>query len=158
MIDAQIGHEKTLTALLPAMAGSNIIYGMGMLELGITFNFAQLLIDAEIVRMIQRVLRGMPVHKDTLAVEVIKSVGAGGNYLGELHTATHFRKEQSAAKLIDRTMRDVWEENGGKDMKAKAEEAALAIIKNHRPLPLPANVAKGLQAIIAEAEEEKGLR
>jgi len=30
--DAQSGHEKTITSLLPALAGANLIYGLGMLE------------------------------------------------------------------------------------------------------------------------------
>lgn len=144
--------------MLPALAGSSIIYGMGMLELGITFSFEQLLIDAEIVRMIQRVLKGIPVNKDTLAVEVIKAVGAGGNYLSQEHTALNFRKEHSMPKLFDRTMRDVWEANGSKDIKDVANEKVLEIINNHKPMPLEDNVAKELKNIIAEAEEEKSIR
>ena len=36
----------------------NILYGMGMLELGIIFVFEQPLIDAAIVKMIKRTLQG----------------------------------------------------------------------------------------------------
>ena len=39
MTDAQSGHEKTLTAVLPALAGANVIYGLGMLESGVTLDF-----------------------------------------------------------------------------------------------------------------------
>ncbi|MBW2635160.1 MAG: hypothetical protein JRE14_13745, partial [Deltaproteobacteria bacterium] len=42
-----MGHEKTLTGLIPALAGANMIYGLGMLESGITFDFAQLVLDCE---------------------------------------------------------------------------------------------------------------
>ena len=42
MVDAQSGHEKTITGILPALAGANVIYGLGMLEMGITFDLAQL--------------------------------------------------------------------------------------------------------------------
>jgi trimethylamine--corrinoid protein Co-methyltransferase len=38
VVDAQSGHEKTITGILPALAGANVIYGLGMLEMGITFN------------------------------------------------------------------------------------------------------------------------
>ncbi len=40
--DAQAGHEKTLTALMVALAGASIIYGAGMIESGVTFDCAQL--------------------------------------------------------------------------------------------------------------------
>jgi len=143
-----------MTALLPALAGSNILYGMGMLELGITISYSQLLIDCEIVRMVKRVLQGIAVNEETLAVEVIKAVGAGGNYLSEKHTMEHMRQEQSRARLIDRRMRTRWEEQGGKDMAQRADEAALAILENHKPTPLDPAVARRLQEIIAEAESE----
>ena len=42
-----MGHEKTLTGLIPALAGANLIYGPGMLESGLTFDFAQLVLDCE---------------------------------------------------------------------------------------------------------------
>ena len=52
MVDVQIGHEKTITGLLPALAGANMIYGMGMLDMGMTLSLPQFLIDNEIARMI----------------------------------------------------------------------------------------------------------
>ena len=52
MVDAQSGHEKTITGILPALAGANVIYGSGMLEMGITFDLAQLVLDNEIAGMI----------------------------------------------------------------------------------------------------------
>ncbi|NIS68578.1 MAG: [trimethylamine--corrinoid protein] Co-methyltransferase, partial [Proteobacteria bacterium] len=70
MPDAQAGHEKTITSLLPALAGANLIYGMGMLELGVTFSFGQLMIDNEIAGMVKRVVQGIRVADDTLAVEL----------------------------------------------------------------------------------------
>jgi len=51
--DAQSGHEKTLTSLLPALAGANLIYGLGMLESGVTIDYAQLVMDAEFARMVE---------------------------------------------------------------------------------------------------------
>lgn len=144
--------------MLPALAGSNVIYGMGMTEQGITFSFPQLVIDAEIVRMIQRVLRGIPVNRDTLCVDLIKKVGPGGNFLCEEHTALHFKAEQSAAELFDRTMRDVWEANGATDIKDRANEKVRYIIEHHQPTPLDPAIQKGLKDIIAEAEEDFGIR
>lgn len=143
--------------MLPALAGANMIYGMGMIEQGITFSFPQLVIDAEIIRMIQRILRGISVNKETLAVDVIKAVGPGGNYLGEIHTALNFRNEQSETELIDRTMRDVWKANGSTDIKERAQAKVMDIIKNHKPTPLSPDVAQGLKDIIAEAEEDYGI-
>ena len=53
MVDAQSGHEKTLTGLLTALAGANLIYGAGMLESGVTIDYGQLVMDDEFARLIK---------------------------------------------------------------------------------------------------------
>lgn len=154
MIDAQIGHEKTMTAMLPALTGSNIIYGMGMLEMGMTMSYEQLLIDQEIVRMIRRVLQGIPVNKETIALDVIQKVGPAGNYLSERHTLKYMRQELSTTKLINRRMRDHWMNEGGKDMARRANDQAIEILENYKPIPLPEEAAKKIRAIVEEGEAE----
>ena len=84
-----------MTNMLPALTGSNVIYGMGMMEMGMTMSYEQLLTDAEIVRMTRRILQGIPVNKDTMAVDVIKAVGPANNYLAQKHTRA------TRAKAID---------------------------------------------------------
>ncbi|MBQ6811093.1 MAG: trimethylamine methyltransferase family protein, partial [Firmicutes bacterium] len=57
-----------MTAMLPALAGANVIYGLGMLELGITFDFGQLVIDNEIAMMIKHVVNGIEINDYNMAV------------------------------------------------------------------------------------------
>ena len=154
MVDAQIGHEKTITGLLPCLAKANMIYGMGMLEMGMTMSYEQLLIDAEIARMIRRVMQGIAVNEETLAAEVIKAVGPAGTYLNQRHTMKHMRKESSTVKLIDRQMYEGWEKSGSKDMFTRANEEAKRILETHTVKPLPADVSKELKRVIADAEGE----
>lgn len=97
--DVQLGHEKTMTNMLPALTGSNVIYGMGMMEMGMTMSYEQLLADAEIVRMTRRILQGIPVNQDTMALDVIKAVGPANNYLAQKHTRKYMRlKSQLSLK------------------------------------------------------------
>jgi trimethylamine--corrinoid protein Co-methyltransferase len=135
-----------------------MIYGMGMMEMGMTMSYGQLLMDAEIVRMIRRILQGIAVNPSTLAFDVITAVGPGGTYLNQRHTLRHMREESSQARLIDRKMHDHWVREGAKDMARRADEEALEILEHHRPLPLPGEAAKQIRAIIEEAEYEEGVR
>src|SRR5450759_322698 len=100
MGDAQSGHEKTLTALLAALAGANLIYGLGMLESGVTFDYGQLVMDDEFARMIKFALGGIPVNDETLAVEDIAGVGAFGDFLSLDATYRHMR-ELSQPEVLD---------------------------------------------------------
>ena len=156
MCDSQAAHEKTLTALLPALAGANIIYGLGMLDLGITYSFAQLIMDNEFIKMIKHAVGGIPVNDETLAVDVIREAAMSNAFLGHAHTLKHMGR-RSDPKLIDRKNWEQWKEAGGKGIVEKAEEEARYIIENHRPEPLPDNVIATLRSIVEEAEEEFGI-
>jgi len=143
-----------MTAMLPALAGSSIIYGMGLLDMGIVFSYAQMLIDRDFVRMVRKVMRGIAVNRETLAKEVIMSVGAGGNYLGEKHTRAHMRGEQSCPALINRRSAETWESLGSKTMLMSAEEEALKILETYEPDRLPDDVSAKLRQMIKAAEDE----
>lgn len=142
---------------MAALGGANLIYGLGMLELGITFDFAQLVMDNEMAKMIKKSVSGISVTEETLAVDVIKQVGAGGEFVTNDHTFRHFKTAHSQSKLIDRRMRDTWLGLGGKDFTERAYEEAVFILQNHKPDPLPAGVAEKMRAIVEEAEKEYGL-
>ena len=134
-----------------------MIYGGGMLEMGLTMSFGQLVMDNEIIAMTRKVLEGIPVTDDTLAVDVIKSVGARGHFLAEDHTFNNMRK-LSSPQQIDRRMRQFWNERGAKDLATVCDEKAREILETHQPDPLPDGVHEELLAIIAAREEELGIR
>jgi trimethylamine--corrinoid protein Co-methyltransferase len=156
VVDAQSGHEKTITGILPALAGANVIYGLGMLEMGITFDLAQLVLDNEIAGMIKHAVHGIPVNDETLAVGVIKALGIGQDYLSHETTFNHM-KSQSQAYLIDRRMREDWEAGGSKDMYQRAHDKMIDILETHNPVQLPDDVLGKIRSIVEAAEKELGV-
>ena len=136
------------------MAGSNLIYGMGMMEMGMTMSYEQLLCDAEIARMSKRLIYGIPVNKDTLALDVIKEVGPANNYLATRHTLKYMRKELSTTQFIDRTQRETWEKKGAMTMTEAAHAKAIDILENYHPEPLPENIQRAIHNIVEEGERE----
>jgi len=154
--DAQSGHEKTLTSLLPALAGANLIYGLGMLESGVTIDYAQLVMDAEFARMVKYCVPGIPVTDETLSVDVIAEVGPFGDFLSHDDTYKGMRG-QSQSKLIDRRVREEWSVAGSTTMYERALAEARRILETHVPEPLPDEVADQLAGIIRDAERELGV-
>ena len=156
MGDAQAGHEKTLTGLLAALAGVNVVYGLGMLESGVTIDFGQLVMDNEFAGMIKHVLNGIPVDDENLAVDVIHDIGPLKDFLAHKHTLKHMRS-QSQPSLIDRRRRSKWQELGGTDIYERASAKAREILETHEPDPLPDGVLETIRSIIEGAEEELGV-
>jgi len=150
-MDVQIGHEKTLTGLMPTLAKTGLIYGMGMIDMGLAVSYEQLLMDAEFVRMFKRATKGIEVNEETLALEVIKAVGPAGNYLNQKHTLKHARREISTAKLIDRKSYSAWEKEGCPDLVQRAKKEAKRILAEYEPERLAPEIIKRLDEIIADA-------
>lgn len=130
-----------------------MIYGLGMIESGITFDFGQLVMDSEFVRMIKHVVKGIPVDIETLAVDVIREIGPFGDFLCHKHTLQHMRS-QSQPEFIDRRMREAWEQKGARHIHQKAMEKVRHILKTHKPEPLPQDVLDKIRSIVVETEKE----
>lgn len=139
------------------MAGANLIYGLGMIEMGMTIDYGQLVMDNEFARMIKHTVEGIPVNDETLAVDAIKEIGIGKDFLSHDSTYKHMRS-QSQPKLIDRKMREDWVKEGSTDIYQRALEQARFILENHKPDPLPEDVLAAIRSIVEEAEEELGVK
>ena len=134
-----------------------MIYGLGMLESGITFDFGQLVLDCEFARMIKHTVGGIEVTDETLALDVIKEIGPGGHYLMHDHTLKGMGT-QSKPELIDRRIREVWEKDGATTAYERATAKAKWILENHTPDPLSDDVLDKIRAIVEETEKEMGIR
>jgi trimethylamine--corrinoid protein Co-methyltransferase len=104
--------------------------------------------------MVNRVIKGITVDEEHLALDLIKKVGPGGLFTGERHTLKYVREEHFQPKITDRRSRSVWEERGLKDIITRATEKAEDILKRHEPDPLPRDVSLELAAIIKRAEKD----
>lgn len=138
------------------MAGANIIYGLGMLEMGVTFDFGQLVMDNEFAQMINYCVNGIVVNDETLSVDAIKEVGSFKDFVSRKETFEHMRSI-SHPKLIDRRVRDKWVAQGSKDIYQRSMEEARKILAIHTPHPLSDDIKAELREIVKETERHFGL-
>ena len=138
---------------MAALAGANQIYGAGMIESGVTFDCAQLVMDDEIAAMIKHTVMGMPVDDEQMAMEDIAAVGPFGDFLSLDATLRHMRT-LSQPRYLDRRVREDWQERGGSDMYQRALMRAREILETHVPEPLPADVRRRVREIVDHADRE----
>ncbi len=150
-LDAQSGHEFTLTAIVPALAGANMIYGVGMLDSALTWDYASALLQNEFIEMVLKVVNGIQVSDEAFAMDVIREVGPAGEFITHQHTYDNFKK-LTHPKLMDRDNRENWEAAGSLDIAELAYEKSLDIIENYKPEPRPDKIQKELDGIYAEYE------
>jgi trimethylamine--corrinoid protein Co-methyltransferase len=106
--------------------------------------------------MVKHTVNGFSIDAESLAVDIIGEVGPAKDFLMHDHTFRHMRS-QSKPELIDRKGMEEWRASGGKDIYQRATQAARDILDNHRPEPLPDDVAAQLKSIIADTEQELGV-
>jgi trimethylamine--corrinoid protein Co-methyltransferase len=140
--DAQAGWEKAFTTLLVAMGGSNYIHhAAGMLESMLMVAYEQYVIDDEIIGMSCKVLKGIDVDPEHLALKVIDSVGPGGNFVISAHTLAHLRNEYFEGNgVTDRKSGEIWEEEGSLDARNRARLIAKEILTTHQPEMIPPEI------------------
>jgi trimethylamine--corrinoid protein Co-methyltransferase len=145
--DAQASWEKALTTVLAAMGGSNYVHhAAGMLESMLTVACEQFVIDDEIIGMSCKVLEGIPVDDEHLALEAIDQVGPGGSFITSPHTMTHMRREYFLGNgVADQDSREKWTEKGSLDTRTRARDIAKKILAEKEKSYIPADVEKAIR-------------
>ena len=158
IVDAQVGLEAGMGALLAALGGINMISGAGMLDFESCQSLEKLVLDNEIIAMVRRFLRGIDTTGESLGREVIRQVGHRGNFLVTKHTLEHFQREvYQPSPVIDRDFRQTWETKGGHDASFRAHERAQQLIAAHAAPVLEAGLVAELERITLAAGRPHGL-
>ena len=129
-----------------------MIYGGGMLELGQTFSLEQQVIDNDIIMMERKFMEGIPVTDETLAVDAIKFIGIGNDFIAHPSTMEQIDLA-SDPEIFDRTMLGEWRANGKKDAVDRAHDKVVDILVNHIVTPVPDDVMAAWEKIAKEADE-----
>ncbi|KUO51060.1 MAG: hypothetical protein APF76_16325 [Desulfitibacter sp. BRH_c19] len=154
VLDQQATLEWGFNIFMGQCSGANIVHDVGYLNTGLIGALEALVICNDIIGLVRHVARGIKIDRETLAVEVIERVGAGGNYFTDEHTFKHYRDEFWSPDILNRVRYDVWKDNGSKTLFDKANEKAKKITEEYKPELLPADISEKLALIIKQAEQK----
>jgi trimethylamine--corrinoid protein Co-methyltransferase len=155
--DAQAGVEKGASLLAGVLAGADTFGHCGICGTDHAGSLIWLYLDNEVMEYVKRIVRGFEVNADTLATEVVRQVGPGGNFLAEHHTVEHFRKELwLPGAAWTRESWDAWAAGGKRSMAERIRNEVKRILDSHKPEPLEAETAKQVDSIVETARRELG--
>jgi trimethylamine:corrinoid methyltransferase-like protein len=149
--DWRAGLENGLAALAACVGRADMLLGMGLLAGSRIWSYEQLLLDAEILGLVRGICRGIPVDDESLALDVIRAVGPGGDFLAEPHTRRHMRERWSPA-LIDRRP-PAPDGTPRVDARERAHSRALELLATAPGAPLDPALAAELVRIAETAGE-----
>ncbi len=162
ILDEQASAETMLGMSLGALAGINMIEGAGMIEFESCQSFEKLVVDNEIAGIVYRLLRGIEVKEELLALDIIKEVGAGGNFTSNIRALRfvmeRFKKEIHMLGPVFNVMdRKAWELRGGKDVNTKARELVNELLSKQEPDLPPKDVIQELNKIMDTSAKRYGI-
>lgn len=140
-VDQQCAVEIAISGLMSGLSGANLIHDTGLMDQATVTCPEVLLLADEILGMVGRILEGIPVTTETLAVDVVDEIGKGGDYLSHEHTFKHFR-DFWVPSLLDRSVLQK-----GQTMPSLTERLnarAREVIKKHEVPPLQDDKLKDL--------------
>ena len=105
----QAGLENSLSTFMACVVMSDMLLGVGFLHGSRIWSYEQMLMDCEIFSIIHKMMEGIAVDDETLALDTIQAVGPGGNFLSQKHTRRHMR-ELFLPHFMDRRPYNEWEE------------------------------------------------
>jgi len=152
--DLQAGAEGMLTGLACAMAGCDVLLAFGLMDSAQTASLAKAVLDADTVNAIERFLRDDPVDGTRALVDDIIAVGIGGHYLGRRSTRELYR----AGELWEPQLwqRQPFEHYVGTSLVREAAARAEELIATNDVPPLPEDVARHVDKLIADYLASKG--
>ena len=132
LIDFQNGIERGVPAILSAISGASSVHLYGGMYGEITHSPIQSILDDDLAGMIGRFIEGFAVNDETIALDLIHSVGpVPGHFLDKKHTYKWWKKEQYIQKYADILTYPEWERKGKKDCIYYAKEKMKKILGEH---------------------------
>ncbi|WP_028306617.1 trimethylamine methyltransferase family protein [Desulfitibacter alkalitolerans] len=158
--DLQSGYEKAINALLPALAGANLLSGMGSLASLTLGSYTQLVVDDEIFAMIKKAIKGFLVNEDTLALNIVADAAREGNYLAQEHTVRHLRNGEVFIPTLgfDRLLTD-WIRDNKPTIDEKARQRVEDLLaKTPEVESLPVEIDQEIKNILNASYKELVLK
>ena len=151
-LDQQAAMEHGITILLAAMDGANLIHDIGYLGQGLVGNPVSIVMCDEIISYVKRFIRGFDLDIEKMAIDVIRDVGPGGNFLTHKHTLEHFREELWRPSFMNRDGPESWIEKGRRSYGDRLKIHTLKVLEKHKVEQLNIEMKQKLDEILAEAE------
>ena len=150
-LDQQAAMEMAISLLMAGLDGANLVHDVGYLGQGLIGSAAGIVMNAEIISYVKRILRGFDIDPDRIGLDVIEQVGPGGNFLTTEQTMALHRHEHWRPMFANRANLEQWLADGQKTYAEIAAQKALDILKTHPCESLPLQIRKDLDAIAEDA-------
>jgi len=146
-MDEQAAVETAFYGLGAILGGVDLVFDAGCIEGGLLFSPESLVIADELADMGRKATTPFDVSDESIALEPIRAVGPGGQFLGERHTRDHFR-ELWLPSMLSWESRMTWESGGSTTLRERARTKVFEVWEEHFVEPLPEDVLRAMGSVV----------
>jgi trimethylamine--corrinoid protein Co-methyltransferase len=159
VLDAQAAAEAALSILIAAESGANLVHDCGYTGFGAAGSLFQLVLADEVIGMVKRIIRGIEVNDETLALDDIDRAGPSGEFISSMHTFKNFRKETWFPTLMNRMRYSEWKAMAGESsMGDRIKEKTRKVLEETKVPELTPEVNRDIEKILKKAEDRERRR
>ena len=153
--DAQAGYESASTIWPTVQAGTNfVLHAAGWLEGGMISGYEKLILDAEMLGMMAKYVKGFGLTEEDFAWDAFMEVGPGDHFLGTAHTMRHYETAFYQHRVFNMDSYEEWQENGSEDTYQQANKIWKQMLKDYETPTLDEAIAEELYAFVEHRRAE----
>ena len=154
-VDAQAAYESTYTLLPAVTSGVNfMLHAAGWMEGGLVSDYRKLVLDADQLSMMQRMVGGIDLSENGQAMDAIRETGPGQHFLGSSHTQANFEDAFWRSELADYTTFEQWSSEGSIESAKRAENRVRKMLTQYEAPALDPVIDEALIAYKSKRMEE----
>lgn len=154
-VDSQSAYESANTIIPTVMGGVNFaLHSAGWMEGGLVSDFRKLVLDADQLSMMSRMVGGIDMSENGQAMDAIRETGPGKHFLGSSHTQRNFEDAFWRSELADNTTFEQWSSEGGLESGKRAEKMARKMLSEYQAPALDPAIDEALIAFKTKRMEE----
>lgn len=155
LVDAQAGYESGMGVMFAALAGVNIVSGVGILDFITCQSLEKLVIDNELCGMAYRLIDGIQHRHEKMAIDFLPDAVKAGHFLGHPTTLKLFKEEgYMPGKVVDRSSAP---QGGGGPTDYQRAQARVKELLAMEPFHLAEDKVKELDKIVLRESKEFGM-
>jgi trimethylamine--corrinoid protein Co-methyltransferase len=150
--------DKAVHLYSALLSGVNMVFSLGTYEAGNLTRLEDLAFCDEAISFLRRLVEGVEVSDDTLAEDLIHTVGPGGNFMTTKHTIANFKRNWGPDLLKPLNYEKGREAGPGGALEERIRLRTKEIIGRGPQNPLPAEVLAKLDGILDRAVKAAALK
>jgi trimethylamine---corrinoid protein Co-methyltransferase len=155
VVDAQATYESEMSIWGAVLGGASLLYqGAGWLEGGLTASFEKLVLDAEMLQQMARVLEPPKIDDEELGLDAIAEVGPGGHFFGSAHTLARYETAFYQPFLSDWRNFETWQQDGAQTATQRANRIWKQLLAEYEPPPLDPGRSEALDEFIERRKRD----